>query len=78
MRPDETTLRDWLCGWVAQELGRGATTIPTDVPLRELGLGSVHGVRLTCDAEEAFGLDIDPMVAWEHPTIDALARVLSA
>lgn len=51
--------------------------VPTDVPLRELGLGSVHGVTLTVDAERAFGVDIDPMLAWEHPTIDTLARAIS-
>jgi acyl carrier protein len=75
--PEPTTLRTWLHEWVARELGRPVAAVPTDVPLRELGLGSVHGVTLTVDAERAFGIDIDPMLAWEHPTIDALAQAIS-
>ena len=44
------------------------------MPLAEYGLDSVAALSLCGDIEEEFGLIVEPTVAWDHPTVQALDR----
>lgn len=70
------TLQEWLAGRVATYVQKAPEDIKTNVPLAEYGLDSVYALTLSGDIEDHLGLTLDPTLMWDHPTIDALARVL--
>jgi acyl carrier protein len=43
----------------------------------ELGLDSVYAMTLSGDVEERFDIEVEPTMAWDHPTVNALARHLT-
>ena len=63
----------WLVERIAEYREVPATDIDTAVPLAELGLDSVYVLSLCGDVEDKWGLVVEPTVAWDYPTIDALA-----
>ncbi|MFI9760741.1 acyl carrier protein [Streptomyces sp. NPDC051963] len=74
--PSDTELRSWLRAQVAHYAQLDAVAIDTDVELTTYGLDSVYALVLCGDIEDHLGLALEPTVAWDHPTIDALARHL--
>ncbi|BBG01415.1 MULTISPECIES: acyl carrier protein [Pseudonocardia] len=74
--PGAETLADWLVSCIADYREVPAAEIGQDVPLAELGLDSVYALTLCGDIEERWGIETEPTVAWDHPTIGALATHL--
>jgi acyl carrier protein len=70
-------IRAWLVGRIAFYLQRSGTEIDPDLPLVELGLDSVYAMTLSGDVEERFDIEVEPTMAWDHPTVNALARYLT-
>jgi acyl-CoA synthetase (AMP-forming)/AMP-acid ligase II/acyl carrier protein len=68
----------WLTERVAFYLERSAQEIDQDAPFVEIGLDSVYGMTLCGEAEDEFGCELDPALAWEHPTITRLAGYVGA
>ncbi|GLF95604.1 acyl carrier protein [Streptomyces yaizuensis] len=67
------SLSGWLADRIALYLKRSPSEIVPSVPLAEYGLDSVAALSLCGDIEEDFDLVLEPTVAWDYPTIDALA-----
>ncbi|MER6915971.1 acyl carrier protein [Streptomyces sp. NPDC000594] len=67
------SLSGWLSDRIALYLKRSPAEIVPSVPLAEYGLDSVAALSLCGDIEEDFDLVLEPTVAWDYPTIDALA-----
>jgi acyl carrier protein len=67
-------LREWLIDQVALYLGTDRAEIDTSVTLTRYGLDSVYAFVLCGDIEERFNITVEPTVAWDYPTIDALAE----
>ncbi|MFE4976932.1 AMP-binding protein [Kitasatospora sp. NPDC056651] len=77
--PDRTAeIRGWLVERVAESLNRSPERIATDAHLVELGLDSLGALSICGEAEDRFGLRLEATIAWDHPTIDALAAFLTA
>lgn len=76
--PAERAFRGWLLHRLSQYLQRPEADIHIDVPFAEYGLDSVAALSLFGDLEDEFGFYLDPTVAWDHPTVSALARFLAA
>lgn len=75
--PSDTDLRSWLRARVAHYAQLDdVADIDTTAALTTYGLDSVYALLLCGDIEDHLGLDVEPTVAWDHPTIDALARHL--
>ena len=68
------TLRDWLIDQVALYLETDRAEIDTSVTLTRYGLDSVYAFVICGDIEERFNITVEPTVAWDYPTIDALAE----
>ncbi|MFF4772588.1 acyl carrier protein [Microtetraspora fusca] len=66
-------LHRWLTERVAHYLELPPAEIDPRVKLRTYGLESIHALSLCVDVEEATGLLVEPTLAWDHPTIDAIA-----
>ncbi|ANW21343.1 acyl carrier protein [Streptomyces clavuligerus] len=67
------SLSGWLADRIALYLKRSPAEIVPSVPLAEYGLDSVAALSLCGDIEEDFDLVLEPTVAWDYPTVDALA-----
>lgn len=76
--PRESEFRGWLLDRLGQYLRRPGAEIDTRVPFAEYGIDSVAALSLFGDIEDDFGLYLEPTVAWDYPTVDALARHLAA
>ena len=67
----------WLAAKVAAPLGMRPAEVDVRRPLASFGIGSLQAVRLAADLEEWLGRKFAPTLAYDHPTIEALARFLA-
>ncbi len=75
--PDCERIEQWLLGWVARTAGMAAAAISPTEPLAHFGLGSRDVVGLTGDLEQWLGRRLSPVLAYQYPTIHALAEHLA-
>jgi acyl transferase domain-containing protein/acyl carrier protein len=68
----------WLFERLAERLGIPVSSIDAREPLASYGISSREAVVLSGELEEWLGRALSPTLLWEFPTIDALARHLSA
>jgi acyl carrier protein len=66
------SLAAWLIGRVAAYTRLSEAEIDPAAPLTGYGLDSVAALSLCGDIEDEFDLIVEPTVAWDHPTVDAL------
>ncbi|GAA3167040.1 acyl carrier protein [Planomonospora alba] len=66
-------LRDWLRARVASYVARAPEEIDPLVPIAQYGMDSVYSLALCGDIEAEYGLAVEPTLAWEHPTVAAMA-----
>lgn len=69
-------LRAWLTQRVAEYAEQAPDQIRPDVSLAEYGLDSMYALMLCGDIEDHLGIAVDPTVAWDYSTIDALTGYL--
>jgi polyketide synthase 13 len=69
-------MRAWLRDWVADATGQSAEAINETAPMVELGLSSRDAVAMASDIEDLTGVTLSATVAFQHPTIEALATVI--
>jgi len=74
---DSNALQEWLRERVAAYGDVPADDIDVDAHLTDLGLDSVYALTLCGDIEDAFNIDLDPSVIWDHDTIHSLAVALA-
>ena len=70
-------LQAWLQNHVAEVLEMKAEEIDLERPLGEQGLDSVDAVGLTGELEDLLDRELEPTLAFEYPSINALAKYLS-
>ncbi|MFB4313835.1 acyl carrier protein [Actinomadura sp. 21ATH] len=70
-------VRAWLVERLASYLDRDAATLDPAAGFADLGLDSVYALILCGDVEDRFGLEVEPTITWEHPTVAALAGHLA-
>ncbi len=70
-------IADWLSRRMAAHLGVAPQEIDHRATFSSFGIGSLQAVALAGDLEGWLGRPLSPTLAYEHPTIDALARHLA-
>ena len=73
---NEHQLIQWLTSWV--EGATGVDSVDPTTPLETYGLASRDAVILSGELEKKLGRRVDPTVAYQYPTIAALAQALLA
>lgn len=66
-------MRDWLRDWVVAATGLTRAEVTPERPMEDFGLSSRDVVLLSGELEDLLGIRLDATVAYEYPTIDALA-----
>lgn len=66
----------WLVTNIAQRLDVSPSEIDIREPLASYGLDSVQAVRLSTQLEDWLGRKLSPTLAYDYPTIEALANYL--
>lgn len=69
-------IKEWLTGRVAYYVQQPPADIDPTVKLMRYGLDSIYALRLCDDIEQKFDLELDPSLAWDYPTIDAITNHL--
>lgn len=72
--PDK--VREWLAGYISSVLEIPREAIAADAKFDTFGLDSAEGVIMAGVIEEEFGVEVDPAVIFEDPTIDGVAAVV--
>jgi len=70
-------IQAWLVSKLSERLGIEQYEIDIREPLASYGLGSTEAVGLAGELAEWLGRDLSPTLAYEYPTIEALARHLA-
>jgi alkylation response protein AidB-like acyl-CoA dehydrogenase/acyl-CoA synthetase (AMP-forming)/AMP-acid ligase II/acyl carrier protein len=76
--PGAERIEEWLIGWLADELGVDDDAIDPRRPFAAHGLDSVVGVRMAERLGAWLGRGLDVTLAWEYPTLEALAHFLAS
>lgn len=71
-------IQRWITGWLAQALQTPVAAIDVRRPFAEYGLDSVTAVELADALESALGMPLEPTLAYEYPTLEALAAHLAS
>ncbi|MEL6325722.1 MAG: AMP-binding protein, partial [Cyanobacteria bacterium J06626_23] len=69
-------LQSWLTAWLAQQLQIPLTEVEVTRPFAEYGLDSVAAVELTEALQTELQQPLSPTLAYEYPTIEAVASYL--
>lgn len=72
-----TTIEAWLTSRIVAYGAVSPEAVTPTADLTDLGLDSVYALSLCGDIEDEFDIDVDPTIAWDHPSIRELAAVLS-
>lgn len=76
-RPSCQEIIDWCKNYIAHTLGLSSDKIDADTDFESLGFDSSAAVALVAEAEDWLGIDLEPAVFFEYPTIAAFAKHLS-
>ena len=74
--PSAAEIEHWLLGRLRVHLGPEAEAVDPHLPFSYYGLDSLDAVALAAELEEWLGVPISPDVAWDHPTVHAVAAYL--
>lgn len=73
----EKEIRAWLITRLSEWLIIEAEEIYVQEPFASYGLSSVAAINLTGDLGEWLGIELSPILAYEYPTVESLARHLA-
>jgi acyl carrier protein len=74
---DEQALVDWLIAAVARYARVAPSTVTAQTGFQEVGLSSLAAVMLSGELCDHFGIDVDPLVTWDYPTIAEVAHAIA-
>lgn len=74
-----TEIKTWLINWLSQKLKIPTQHLDPKQSFADYGIDSVIAVELAQDLQEwlALSQELEATIAWNHPTIEALAQYLS-
>ncbi|HEY3751015.1 MAG TPA: acyl carrier protein [Pseudonocardiaceae bacterium] len=71
-----TAIAGWLTSRVASYLDTAPDEVDPDQPLADYGLDSVYALSLCGEIEDELNLTVEPTLAWDYPTVNAMAGYL--
>jgi acyl carrier protein len=74
---DEAVVREWLIAKLARVVGIPMSDVDPALNFVEYGLDSMQAIRLSGDLERWMGFELPPILLYDYPSIDTLARYLA-
>jgi acyl carrier protein len=72
--PSETEIRDWCLAYLARTADNPLIAIGPDIPFPQMGLDSATSAYFIVELEEWVGVELEPELVFDHPTVGELAR----
>ena len=76
--PSETEIRDWCLAYLTRTVENPSIPIGPDIPFPQRGLDSATSAYFIVELEEWVGVELEPELVFDYPTVDALARHIVA
>lgn len=76
MADGSADIAEWLTRRAATYLAIEPDRIDRARPLAEYGLDSVYALTLCGEIEDQLGIAVEPTMAWDYPTVTAMAGYL--
>jgi acyl carrier protein len=73
-----TEIQDWIVAYLADLLEKEPEEVDVTIPFDRYGLDSSAAVGLTGDLEDWLGIEIDPTIIYDYPTVEALSEHISS
>lgn len=78
LRRAHEEIQTWLLGLLAEQFHLPPAEIDPRASFAKLGLGSVQAVEMATHLANWLGFPVPSLIAWDHPTIEAMARHVAA
>jgi acyl carrier protein len=75
---DAATLRTWLIDYITGMLDVPIEPLPTAEPFNSYGFDSTEVVIMAGVMEEEFGIELEPAILFENPSVDGFVAALLA
>jgi acyl carrier protein len=72
--PTEAEICDWCLAYIKGMIDDPAIAIGPDIPFPQMGLDSAISAYFIVELEGWLGTELEPELAFEHPTVAELAR----
>lgn len=72
----EELVRSWLMEAVARYARVNVSLLTPETTFQDVGLSSMAAVMLSGELSDAFGIEVDPLLTWDYPTIAEAAHAL--
>jgi acyl carrier protein len=72
--PTEPEIRDWCLAYVRRIVDDAGVAVGTDIGFAEMGLDSATSAYFLVELEEWVGVELEPELVFDYPTIAELAR----
>ena len=76
-RPTKADLAAWLTSWLMTELRLEPDQVASGKSFVNYGMDSIHSMMLVGDLEEYLHCRLSPTLAWDFPSLEALAEHLA-
>jgi len=71
-------VQTWIVDYLTKLLQISRDEIDVSAPFERFGLDSASVVGMTGDLSDAFGIEVDPTLAYDYPTIEKFAQHLAS
>lgn len=71
-------IQDWIVAYLADLLEIDADEVDVTIPFDRYGLDSSAAVGLTGDLETWLGMEVEPTLLYDYPTVESLVGHLNA
>lgn len=78
LRPTKNDIQRWLVDEVARRTSIPLSQVDPTQPFSTFNLDSMEGVNLAGALEDFLGVELEPTLVWDFPTIDKLSRHLAS
>lgn len=76
-QPTKLEIQEWLVSYIAKSLELNAEDVDVTRSFDRYGLDSAVAIELTGDLSTWLGVNLDPMLLYDYPTIEALVQHLA-
>ena len=76
--PTEAEIRDWCLAYIRRTVDQPAIPVGPDIGFPEMGLDSATSAYFIVELEEWVGVELEPELVFDYPTIADLARHIVA